>query len=72
MPLDVRKGYAFPISIGIDLGSGEAEPRRCEEKRDSDYRKAVGFPHIKAAKPLRLNARQFLAHEFVRLHAPVD
>jgi hypothetical protein len=43
-------GKALPFRsrlVLIFLRSGEAEPRRREEKSESDYRKAGGFPHIR-------------------------
>jgi len=48
LPLDVRKGSAFPIDDSlIYLRSGEAQPRRCERIKGGARRKAEGFPHIK-------------------------
>jgi hypothetical protein len=45
-PLDVLKGFAFPISWLVVFRSGEAEPRRCERIIIAAFRKAGGFPHI--------------------------
>jgi hypothetical protein len=44
LPLDVRKGFAFPTEFQLNRSAGEAEPRQ-RDKKLSD-RKAKGFPHI--------------------------
>jgi len=47
LPLDVRKGFAFPANQNLFLRLRLTRPRRSLGLKKGSQRKAIGFPHIR-------------------------